>query len=182
MGRKRISSSELGTRIHRFAEEWIKTKPYITDFGDDPDQEYKKAVIRFWSDLPDQYTCLLTEQKMYSDTYGFAGTTDFLLYDEREGSVVIGDFKTNGDLFKKAYGYLYHPFDNLEENSYNKYQIQLSLYQILLEDIGIPVTNRVIVWLTKEGYKIYNPLNLTKQLREHYADTRSNTISPVTIL
>ena len=33
-------------------------------------------------------------------------------------------------------------FSNLLENSFNKYQIQLSYYQILLEQTGIEVSSR----------------------------------------
>jgi hypothetical protein len=158
-------AAAYGTKIHTFAEKWVNDgKPYL-DLSNEEDT-VKKQVIRFWSDLPYHYSVLLTEQKMYTDKHNYAGTTDFILYDERDDSVILGDYKTNKDIFKNYGEMMKKPFQFLEDTPFNHYQIQLSLYQILLEEIGIPVSGRVIVWFKpNEDYKLYFPENFTDLLK-----------------
>jgi hypothetical protein len=80
---------------------------------------------------------------------------------------VIDDYKTNGDLFK-AYDYMLPPFQFLESTPYNKYQIQLGLYQIMLEEVGINVINRRIVYLQANGnYVLYNLYDLKDTIKEY---------------
>ena len=43
------------------------------------------------------------------------------------------------------------PFSHLLDNPLNHYVIQLSYYQLLLEQVGVKVTKRVIVWLGLDG-------------------------------
>ena len=59
------------------------------------------------------------------------------------------------------------PFEHLEQNNFNKYQFQLSYYQIILEQTGYDVSNRVIVWLKRDGeYEIHSTTDYTKELRK----------------
>lgn len=60
--------------------------------------------------------------------------------DDSKSGLVIFDFKTNEDLyseynrtFNKTF---YKPFDNLTDESLSSYILQLSCYQIPLEDMG----------------------------------------------
>ena len=74
---------------------------------------------------------------MYHKEYLFGGTLDLLLYDTIQEGYIIGDYKTNKDLFKNYRGQtLKDEFSFLLQNSFNIYQLQLSLYQILLEQLS----------------------------------------------
>jgi hypothetical protein len=43
------------------------------------------------------------------------------------------------------------------DNPFNHYQIQLLLYQILLQQLGINVYQRTVIWLQLDGtYKLYH--------------------------
>ena len=73
---------------------------------------------------------------------------------------------TNQDLFKNYKGKkMLKPFDNLLDNSFNKYQLQLSLYQILFEQTGYEVESRALVWVKPNStYEVYKTEDYTKQL------------------
>lgn len=160
-------AAAYGRKIHAFAEQWVNDgMPDIILKDDDEDKEIKKQVMSFWKSLPKHYSPLLIEQRMYTDKHNYAGTADFILYDEKNKSVVIGDYKTNKDLFKNYNETMKVPFHFLEDTPYNHYQIQLSLYQILLEEIEVPVSDRIVVWFKpNEDYKIFNPSNFTDLLK-----------------
>jgi hypothetical protein len=79
---------------------------------------------------------------------------------------ITGDYKTNEDLFKNyKEKKLLEPFDFLLDCPYNHYQIQLSLYQILLEQTNFFVSERWLIYLEADGnYKKYNCYNYTEYL------------------
>ena len=103
---------------------------------------------------------------MYSNSLGIAGTSDMVFYNTRTDKFKILDFKTNTDLFKNYKGKkMLKPFDNLLDNPYNKYQLQLSLYQILFEQTGYEIESRALVWIKPNGtYEVYKTEDYTKQL------------------
>nr|DAK47305.1 MAG TPA: Exonuclease V [Caudoviricetes sp.] len=76
---------------------------------------------------------------------------------------------TNQDLFKNYKGKrLLTPFDDLEDNPFNKYQLQLSLYQILFEQTGFKIENRALIWVKEDGtYEIYRTNDYRDRLIEH---------------
>jgi len=164
--RNRNEAAERGTDVHDFAEHYIlKDKKFLPE-KEDPNYLMKMQVVKFWEEIPEYYTCISTEQRMYSILHGYAGTTDFLLLDHRTDTIVIGDYKTNKNVFKNYGNRMYSPFDDLIDSPYNHYQLQLSFYQILLEDIGMKVSNRVVVWIKRDGYELFHPEDYTEKLRK----------------
>jgi hypothetical protein len=149
---------ELGTSVHSFAENW--TKESIPTSG------YEEAVCKFFNSLPNHIIPAIKELKMYSETLGIAGTSDLLLFNNKNNTWVVSDFKTNQDLFKNYKGKkLLKPFTKLLDCPFNKYQIQLSLYQILFQLTGYEVSQRKIIWLKPNGtFEIYNTQDYTKTL------------------
>jgi len=159
---------ENGTAVHNFAED------YCNGLDVKPFNKQCEAVIRFWNELPSYYELVFVELQMYSEDYWYAGTTDFVLLDTRDNSLVIGDYKTNEDLFS-YYDYMLPPFDMLEDSAYNHYQIQLSYYQILLEQLDYKISDRILVWLRKDGnYDTYHTTNFTDILKNNFNDNRGN--------
>ena len=121
-------------------------------------QKFEEAIVNFWNDLPSTVIPVVMELQMYHKEYMFAGTADILLYNTVTNTFIIGDYKTNKDLFKNYKGKtLLSPFKNLLDNPYNKYQLQLSFYQLLLEQTGFKVSSRKLIWLKPDGtYLLYN--------------------------
>ena len=160
---KREKAAYQGTKVHLFAENYIINNELI------PTCRQEEAVKKFIHEniLSGKYTVLTTELKMYSEKYKYAGTSDLLLWDNKLKQIVIADYKTNYDL-DKQYGYLLEPFSYTPNTPYCKYQIQLSYYQILLEEINLHAKQRLIVWLKTDGtYELRNCVDFTLTLKDY---------------
>ena len=151
---------ELGTKVHLFGE------LYCRDRSLKPTNGYEEAVVKWYKTVPNFIEPLFLELQMFSDALGIAGTADMIFYNKNTGKFSIRDYKTNVDLFKNYKGKkMLKPFDNLLDNPYNKYQLQLSLYQILFEQTGYEIESRALVWIKPNGtYEVYKTEDYTKQL------------------
>lgn len=153
----------FGHSVHSFGEEYYSNKNL------QPSNNHEKALVKFWNDLPNNIIPIACETKVYSKLYNYAGTFDLLLHDNLIGGSIIVDYKTNKDLFKNYNGKLMlSPFEFLLDTPYNHYQLQLSLYQIPLEEIGINVIERWVIWLKKDGsYNVIKTYNYSEYLKQH---------------
>ena len=140
-----------------------------------PSTNLEKAIVKFWDDLPPFVIPIMTEVKMFHKKYMFAGTADILLYNTITETFIIGDYKTNKDLFKNYKGIennfqgqmMLSPFENMLDCPFNKYQLQLSFYQLLFEQTGFRVSSRKLIWLLPDGtYKLYDLDDHTRVLKE----------------
>lgn len=143
----------------------------------------EEAVQRFFSEMPPSMHLVINEARAYSGKNPnsslniqeqLAGTFDMLYYTDGtngkpEGFVIL-DYKTNANLqndYNRTHGRrLLPPFSHLVEEDLSLYAIQLSLYALMLQDIGLPVIARCIVWLTDAAYQIIPLPDLTTQLRQ----------------
>lgn len=143
---KNTKACENGSTTHDFAEKLdrqARTKK-------------EEAVVQFIKYLgcvhPGRYILMAKELKMYHKIYRFPGTCDFILYDTKTRKFIIGDWKTNEDLFKNYKEQtLLSPFDFLLDCPYNHYQIQLSLYEILFKQLGYEVSERWLIYLKEDA-------------------------------
>lgn len=145
----------------------------------------EEAVLKFMDELPHSMHLVLNETKVYSGKNPdvsknlkelICGTFDMLYYYDGDGidsnaGFVILDYKTNASLYseynQKFGKTLLPPFSNMIEHDLSLYTIQLSLYSLMLEDIGIPVIDRRIVWLTNDGeYKVISVPDVSDSLRK----------------
>lgn len=161
---KKNFACNKGNVVHSFGENYAKD--FKIPEGEKSNLEL--AVLKFWSSLPEHIHPFLFELQMYSETLGIAGTADIILYNSLTGKFIICDYKTNEDLFKNYKGKkLLAPFETLLDTPYNKYQLQLSMYQLLFEQIGFEVESRRIIWLKPDGtYEIYKTEDYTYDLLE----------------
>jgi len=152
-----------GTEVHLFGELY----PFNRNLK--PTNGFEEAIVNFWNDLPPYVIPVFVELKMYHKEYMFAGTADIILYNTITNTYSIGDYKTNKDLFKNYRKQkMLKPFDDLLDCPYNKYQLQLSFYQILFEQLGFKVSSRKIIWLRPNGrYKLYDTKDYTNILKDY---------------
>lgn len=151
-----------GNKAHLFGELY----PFNRNLR--PQSNFDVAIMKFWNDLPEYVVPILTEARMYHLKHLYAGTADILLYNTETNKFIIGDYKTNKDLFKNFAGELMlPPFRGLLNTPYNQYQLQLSYYQILLEQIeGFEVSYRKLVWLRPNGeYELYDTDDYSELLK-----------------
>lgn len=174
---KRDVAATRGTDIHNFAEAFLDNRIETSMLKEHTLQ--KKAVMDFWNTLPPYLSAVFLELKMYHLQYMYAGTSDFGLEDSRDNSIWIGDYKTNEDLFKCYKGKkMKRPFQFLDDSPFNHYQIQLSFYQLLLEQeqLDLKISNRILVWLKPEGgYEIFHTEDFTKTLKIYLENEKRGT-------
>lgn len=151
----------IGTETHLFAETF-------KELGLKPKNNLQKAVVKFWDNLPKHLIPVFYELRMYSKELNIAGTTDLVFYNTKTNKFILADYKTNKDLFKNFAGKkLLKPFDDLLDNPFNKYQLQLSLYKILFELTGYEIQKSALIWLKQDGnYEILYTKDYSKILKE----------------
>ena len=158
---------------------YIKDKGWLI-----PTRPKEEAVLKFYDELNENLHFVLAETKVYTGKnkqltnlkQDYCGTFDILFYykdpnnDENSG-LCIFDFKTNKELkkdFSREMGkFLLPPFGEMWEEPLSYYTLQLNCYQLPLEDIGMKVIARRIVWLKDDGNYELIPLQcVTDRLRE----------------
>ena len=154
-------SRDRGHRVHNFGE------VYQFNRNLKPSCPQEEAIVKFWQDVPEHILPLAAELRMYHFKHLFAGTADIILFDTKTQTYIIADYKTNKDLLKNYMGKtMIGPFSHLLDNPLNHYVIQLSYYQLLLEQVGVKVSRRVIIWLGLDGnYQLFDTEDVTDILK-----------------
>ena len=174
-------ANEQGTYAHAFAENAMRYMVGDYDAIEDSFKDrlvdgkfyartgFEEAVVKFWKDLPDEYVPVMVESRVYAtcgtDEAVYAGTFDLLLYCTIPGKegLVLGDYKTNQDLYKNyKEKKLLKPFDKLLDNPRGHYMIQQSAYQRALNEIGLTVKGKRLVWIKNDG--TYQIVKLTEKI------------------
>lgn len=154
-----------------------------------PSAPKQNAIMEYWSDLmkiPNIYP-LMAECRMYmpkGNIYGidevFCGTADILLAIKKgdKWCIMLHDYKTNASLtsdYNRDKGVtMLPPFTNMVDESLSHYIMQLTLYSMMLENIGYEVIDRRVIWLHDDGTYVKTNLPYIKDLvvesfKEHYA-------------
>lgn len=126
----------------------------------------QNAIMSYWEDLmciPSIYP-LMAECRMYmpkDNMFGidevFCGTADILLAIKRgdRWCVMLHDYKTNASLqneFNRNKGiHMLTPFSNMVDEALSHYIMQLTLYSMMLKNIGYDVIDRRVIWLHDDG-------------------------------
>lgn len=158
---KKNAACDKGNKAHYFGETYVldKTKPSTP---------YEQAIVNFWDSIPEHIIPMSFELQMYSVELGIAGTSDIILYNTITKKFIIADYKTNEDLFKNYKGKkLLAPFQDQLDSPFGKYQIQLSFYQLLFEQLGegFEVEARYIIWLRPDGtFERFSTSDLREQI------------------
>ena len=167
-------AAQFGTDTHDYAEMYAKWKFFGGPKPRAPRNGHEIAAIRYLDNLPKHIVPVGLEVRMFSEAFDFAGTCDLLLYNYKTQKYRLADYKTNKDIFKNYNGNLmYPPFQWILDMPYNHYQLQLSLYHMILQECGYEVESREIVWLKgDQSYTIYETKDFIKLLKQHLHDNR----------
>lgn len=140
--KKALEASTRGTRVHLYAEEY----PNLPK----PSCLQERGVEEFFKKLPSHYVVIASEYRVYSLEYKMAGTIDLLLYNTKTGKLVIADWKTNHSNILQVYNKkkFKKPFNKYYECRYNKFKMQLSKYQLFIEEnTEFEVEELWVMWL-----------------------------------
>lgn len=144
----------------------------------------QQAVYRFWNEMHPSLHFVTAENKICTGIgpqaentpTNYAGTFDLLLYYHNEAQpeksgFCIFDYKTNRELVDpnaaRYHKFLKAPFGDLPDDSQSHYTIQQSCYQIPLENLGLNIIARRLVWLKADGtYQLVQLPSVTAKVRE----------------
>ena len=160
---------DFGTRTHLFGERYVYECIK-------PSNDSELGIVQWWMDLPKKYVPVKLELQVYSEVYKYAGTADIILMNTETGNLVIADYKTNASDIHKSYGKMKDPFKGImKDTAFNKYQLQMSHYEIPLNEKGFTVEARILVWLVPNPnknrlYKQYVTKDFRKELLNYYAN------------
>ncbi|MBR6516948.1 MAG: hypothetical protein IKT40_08960 [Bacilli bacterium] len=187
-----LRSTNNGTKTHAFGEnlmyfcqgdfdkiqECVKNQfegGFFIPYG-----KKEEAVMKFYEDIMkvDNVYPVMAEAKIYTginDTLNlkqnYSGTFDMLFaYKMKDGyKLAIYDFKTNASLVNQFN--IQHdvrmltPFEDMIDQSLSKYTIQLSAYQLGIQQLGYEIVDRKIIWLKDDGtYEKISVRDVTKEL------------------
>ena len=145
--KKRNEACTSGTKTHKFAEDY--TNESVAE------NAKEQAVVEWNRMLNSKYITLFDECRLYCKHLKRAGTADKILLNTETGNLVIQDWKTNSTNILQVYNNkkLKEPFDKLPCNALNKYAIQLSTYQKMIENnTDLKVEALWITWLKQGDY------------------------------
>lgn len=165
---KANNACSLGTKVHLFGELYNGTQK--------PTNGYEEAIVKFSKIVPPHIDLLINELQMYNEEFGIAGTADLVYYNHNTGKLRIMDWKTNADLFKNFKGQtLLKPFENILDSPYGKYVLQLSFYQLMLEQTGYEVEDRCLIWIKPDGtYTCHKTPDVSKELLSELIKQKNN--------
>lgn len=174
----------IGTAVHEWIENFWETRKIneIPEHYDSPDDEVKKRCLKFldiYNSKLKSFVPLKSELKLFSKKWRLAGTVDqpLLYWDKKLNKVllVIGDWKTNKEFKddehpKGRYQKLYRPFNELYANHHNEYSIQISLYRLLLEEVGIETHSGFLCHIGPNGPAKLYPVKDLREVLKIYLD------------
>ena len=150
-----------------------------------PTRPKEEAILKFYNDLSPNFWVVMPETRIFSCIgslkgqlkQDYCGCFDLLMYylnpndpfDHNNG-LWIFDWKNNGTLFSE-YNREHNkmclpPFDDLPDDSFSMYELQLSCYQMPLEALGLRVVDRRIIWLKDDcTYQLFATRDFTNRLK-----------------
>lgn len=168
--KKNDNANDQGTWAHAFGENAMHYmvgdydaidpafKDRLVDGKFEARTGFEEAIAKFWNDMPDEYIPMLVENRVYAlcgkDSPVYAGTFDLLVYSTVPGKegLIIFDYKTNEDLYKNFQDKkLLKPFDKMLDHPKNHYEIQQSLYEHALNEIGLDILGKRLIWIKTDG-------------------------------
>ena len=193
-----LRATNSGTQHHEFGESYMNFVRGLdsSTFCNSCIKQYEEgylipcapkqeAIVKYWEDIfkIDKLYPLLPEVKMYmpkDNKFGikklYCGTADitFAMKYKGEWCIIIMDYKTNASLtsdYNQKFNItMLPPFDNMIDESKSHYTLQLSLYSLMLMNLGYKVIDRKLIWLKNDGNYEKIPLpDITEKLIQVYS-------------
>lgn len=174
-----VRATNNGTSTHLYGEAYMhffmghpeKIPPVVAPQYEKgyliPYSSKQDGVLHFFEDLftVDRIYPVMPEAQVYmgvnpdfSDITPYAGTFDMLFaYQAPDGKwkLLLYDYKTNKALYKdysrKFNKMALEPFDELYDEDYSYYILQLSCYSLCLMQLGYEISDRKLIWLKEDG-------------------------------
>ncbi len=172
-------ANEIGTATHDWIENYYnKVWQEIPNDSDVVDRinKFNLAVVKWLHKLKP----IKFEQRIFSHKWKIAGMMDALFM--YKGDLFIVDYKTNKNFthdehengkFEK----LLYPFNDFFKNHLNEYSIQVSLYKLILKEVGIDVKTGYLLYIgPKEEAKIYRTHDFSDILEKYFIEEQTKNL------
>ena len=120
-----------GTIVHKEIENFLNSN---LEHEHQLDPKSKQAIIFLKKKCLNKDNLLFSEVKICSEELQLAGTIDLMIYSKKNNKIYLIDWKTNIDIKKKGYNKgTCFPTNSIDDCSFNRYTLQLSMYLYILE-------------------------------------------------
>lgn len=174
---KRDRACDIGSMTHDYIENFYEKN--ITDVPNDNDVILRvKKFHQIYDSKLKTLESIASELRIFSRIWPICGTLDKLyLY---EGQILVGDWKTSETVKTDkdfCFNYMLYPFNKYKENEINKFSVQVSLYQLILEEAGIYSEHGFVVHLPPgEDEPVLYKLKSFKEELRGYLNKQSHLI------
>tara|TARA_B100001250_G_C19749142_1_gene766840 strand:- start:503 stop:1225 length:723 start_codon:yes stop_codon:yes gene_type:complete len=146
---------DRGTIVHKEIETFIKQSDSQKN-AINLDVKSQQGIRFLIEKCVNNNNLLFSEVKILSKELQLAGTIDLMLYNKKHDKIYLIDWKTNVSIKKAGYNKgIIPPANLIDDCSFNRYQLQLSVYRYILENYyNASVNGLYIVHLTNENYQV----------------------------
>lgn len=165
-------ANDVGTQMHEWIESYYKKEWKELPTNPDVINRINKFNNIYSTNLY-KLVPVAFEQRIFSRQLKLAGTIDSIFINPENNDIYILDWKSNKAFHTdatKKYSKLLAPFNKFYENQHNEYSIQLSLYALILKEVGITIKGMFLVHIPHEGdAKIYKGIDMRPILNEYFS-------------
>jgi len=124
----------LGTKIHECCEDVELGRPIRNTPNNERERRMIENATAMAKKFYDSLDIIGVEKIVFSPSLKIAGTIDLLARSRKDGTYIIGDWKTNKsiELEDKWGNFALRPIEHIQDCSGTHYGLQLSLYEYLL--------------------------------------------------
>ena len=163
-------ANEIGTATHNWIENYFNRLHQDLPLDVDVIDRINKFNVAYCKWLH-KMKPIKFEQRIFSKKWKIAGMMDALFW--YNGCVFILDWKTNKKFTHDEheagkFEQLLFPFDNFYKNHLNEYSIQVSLYKLILQEIGIDIKACYLLHIGPNSEaQMYKALDLSNELESY---------------
>lgn len=152
----------IGFLPEKTKEGYLSFKSWYSPFSGTPDPDFKvfrgdsSRVIADVVEVPTVPTKCI---QVNSNTKTYLAGYD-LIVTHNTNKTLVNDFA------RKNHRMMLPPFQDFPDEPLSHYTLQLSCYQMGIQQLGLPVSHRIIIWLKDDGtYELINVPDVTDRLR-----------------
>ena len=141
-------SSPWGTYIHRLLEIYAQGFPVAAE-----DKQFLEGRKMYDDLIEEGWKLLMPELIVWDDELGLCGTCDLVFVNDNN-EILLGDWKTCKTIPKTGFmgKKLFYPLQDVDDCKLSHYELQLSIYQYLIEkNTKYKVVGRELLHLPLEG-------------------------------
>jgi len=153
---------DRGTTVHKQIEDFINSKFRISESEINKlDLKSIQGINFIKKKCLKETNYLASEVIIYSEELKLAGTIDLVIYNKEENHISLIDWKTNKKINKRSFNNnqkgIKHPLNNMDDCNFNHYNLQLSMYQYILESYyDVNVKGLFLVHLNEQEFNYKN--------------------------